>query len=85
MFDKLSDLLQQLHVLLELKLSRCDFTLEVLLALDYILNFKQNFWSQIVCFSFVEPEFSVLREFLVLDLFNFDLGAQDVPVVRSVY
>jgi hypothetical protein len=57
----------------------------MLRALDYVLNFKQNLGSEVVCFLFVEPELGVLREVLVLDLFNLNLSAQDVPVAYSVY
>lgn len=71
--------------MLELELNSYDFALEVLRALDYVLNFKQNFRSEVVCFLFVEPEFGVLREVLVLNLFNLNLGAQDIPIAYSVY
>ena len=57
----------------------------MLRALDDVLNFKQNFRSQVICLFFVEPELSVLWEVLVLDLFNLNLGAQDVPAAHSVY
>jgi hypothetical protein len=71
--------------LFKLELNSYDFALEMLRALDYVLNFKQNLGSEVVCFLFVEPELGVLWEVLVLDLFNLNLSAQDVPVAYSVY
>lgn len=57
----------------------------MLRALNDVLNFEQNLRSQVVCLLFVEPKLSVLWEVFVLDLFNLNLSAQDVPVAHSVH
>ena len=71
--------------MLELELNSYDFALEVLRALDYVLNFKQNLRSEVVCFLFVEPELCVFGEILVLNLFDLYLGAKNFLFCHCIH
>ena len=83
--NKNTHLSEQLYVLLYFQLNSNNFTLKMLGTLDDVINFEQNLGSLVVCFLFVEPEFCVFGEILVLNLFDLYLGAKNFLFCHCIH